>query len=78
MALLSKKKYNIPTQNIIGHSDIAPTRKKWPKRTIPGHIGENGFGLWKDDILETALDFNPEQDSNHGYDTKIFPCHQSI
>jgi N-acetylmuramoyl-L-alanine amidase len=32
MALLSKlkKEYNIPTQNIIGHSDIAPTRKMTP------------------------------------------------
>jgi N-acetyl-anhydromuramyl-L-alanine amidase AmpD len=36
MALLSKlkKEYNIPTQNIIGHSDIALVAKR-PKRTIP-------------------------------------------
>jgi N-acetylmuramoyl-L-alanine amidase len=32
MALLSKlqKQYGIPAQNIIGHSDIAPTRKSDP------------------------------------------------
>jgi N-acetyl-anhydromuramyl-L-alanine amidase AmpD len=58
MALLSKlkKEYNIPTQNIIGHSDIALVAK-----TTQAHysswntLAENGFGLWKDDILQTAL-----------------------
>ncbi|SEA04814.1 N-acetylmuramoyl-L-alanine amidase [Flavobacterium gillisiae] len=75
MALLSKlkKEYNIPTQNIIGHSDIAPTRKNDPSALFPWNIlAENGFGVWKNDILETApLDFNPEQGLRIiGYDTK--------
>ncbi|MEY2868840.1 MAG: hypothetical protein RIR01_1305, partial [Bacteroidota bacterium] len=64
MALLSKlkKDYNIPTQNIIGHSDIAPSRKKDPSALFPWKtLAENGFGIWKDDILPVApLDFNPE------------------
>ncbi|MEZ7500652.1 N-acetylmuramoyl-L-alanine amidase [Flavobacterium sp. Arc3] len=64
MALLSKlkKEYNIPTQNIIGHSDIAPSRKNDPSARFPWNtLAENGFGVWKNDILEPApLDFNPE------------------
>jgi N-acetyl-anhydromuramyl-L-alanine amidase AmpD len=79
MALLSKlkKEYNIPTQNIVGHSDIAPTRKNDPSALFPWNIlAENGFGLWKDDVLETApLDFNPEQALRIiGYDTKNLPA----
>jgi N-acetylmuramoyl-L-alanine amidase len=37
MALLSKlqKQYGIPAQNIIGHSDIAPTRKSDPSALFP-------------------------------------------
>ncbi|PKH68773.1 N-acetylmuramoyl-L-alanine amidase [Flavobacterium sp. ALD4] len=78
MALLSKlkKEYNIPTQNIVGHSDIAPTRKNDPSALFPWNtLAENGFGLWKDDVLETApLDFNPEQALRIiGYDTKNLP-----
>ena len=65
MALLSKlkKEYNIPTQNIIGHSDIAPTRKNDPSILFPWKtLAENGFGIWKDDLIETAPEnFNPEQ-----------------
>lgn len=75
MALLTKlkKDYNIPAQNIIGHSDIAPTRKKDPSALFPWKIlAENGFGIWSDEILETApLDFNIEQGLRIiGYDTK--------
>ncbi|MBC5836582.1 N-acetylmuramoyl-L-alanine amidase [Flavobacterium muglaense] len=65
MALLSKlkKEYNIPTQNIIGHSDIAPSRKVDPSTLFPWKVlADNGFGVWKDDFLETApANFNVEQ-----------------
>ncbi|WPR71193.1 N-acetylmuramoyl-L-alanine amidase [Flavobacterium sp. NG2] len=63
MALLSrlKKEYDIPTENIIGHADIAPTRKKDPSALFPWKtLAENGFGLWPDDTLEPApTNFDP-------------------
>ncbi|MFV8325476.1 N-acetylmuramoyl-L-alanine amidase [Flavobacterium sp. ZS1P14] len=75
LALLTKlkKDYNIPVQNIIGHSDIAPTRKKDPSALFPWKIlAEKGFGIWPDALLQTApLDFNIEQGLRIiGYDTK--------
>lgn len=75
LALLTKlkKDYNIPSQNIIGHADIAPTRKKDPSALFPWKIlAEKGFGIWPDLILEIApCDFNIEQGLRIiGYDTK--------
>jgi hypothetical protein len=35
---IEQKEYNIPTQNIVGHSDIAPTRKMTPAPYF-GNIG---------------------------------------
>ena len=75
LALLTKlkKDYNIPVQNIIGHADIAPTRKKDPSALFPWKLlSMNGFGIWPDDILEPApLDFNAEQALRIiGYDTR--------
>lgn len=67
-----KKDYNIPTQNIIGHADIAPSRKKDPSALFPWRVlAEKGFGIWPD-ILETApADFNIEQGLQIiGYNTK--------
>ena len=75
LALLSrlKKEYNIPTQNIIAHCDIAPTRKSDPSAFFPWkNLAELGFGLWYDTNLEKAPEnFNIEQGLRIiGYDTR--------
>lgn len=79
LALLTKlkKDYNIPVQNIIGHSDIAPKRKVDPSVLFPWKtLAEKGFGVWPDEELETApADFNVEQGLRIiGYDTKNLPA----
>ncbi|MGQ7944825.1 N-acetylmuramoyl-L-alanine amidase [Flavobacterium sp. WC2509] len=75
LALLTKlkKDYNIPTQNIIGHADIAPTRKKDPSALFPWKLlATNNFGVWPDDVLPCPPpDFNAEQGLQViGYNTK--------
>jgi N-acetylmuramoyl-L-alanine amidase len=75
LALLTKlkKDYNIPVQNIIGHSDIAPSRKTDPSKLFPWKLlALNGFGFWPDDVLEPApVNFNVEQALRIiGYNTK--------
>jgi N-acetylmuramoyl-L-alanine amidase len=78
LALLTKlkKDYNIPTQNILGHSDIAPTRKTDPSKLFPWKLlAVNGFGIWPDEVLELAPEnFNVEQALRIiGYNTKNLP-----
>ena len=75
LALLTKlkKDYNIPTQNIIGHSDIAPSRKTDPSKLFPWKLlALNGFGIWPDDVMEPApINFNTELALRIiGYNTK--------
>lgn len=75
LALLTKlkKDYNIPTQNILGHSDIAPGRKQDPSAFFPWKtLAEKGFGIWPDEILEEApFDFQIEPALRIiGYNTK--------
>ena len=68
-----KKDYNIPTENFIGHSDIAPTRKKDPSAFFPWKtLATMGFGVWTDEIIEEApATFNAEQGLRIiGYNTK--------
>jgi N-acetylmuramoyl-L-alanine amidase len=82
MALLSKlkKEYNIPTQNIIGHSDIALVAKR-PKRTIPlEYISRKWIWFVEDDILQTALSILilNRRYALSDMTLKIFRCHQSI
>ena len=41
------KKYNIKQKNILGHSDIAPTRKKDPGEKFPWkYLAQFGVGQW--------------------------------
>lgn len=47
-----KERYNIPTANFIGHSDIAPSRKVDPSIYFPWKmLADEGFGLWYDEEL---------------------------
>jgi len=67
-----KKKYNIPTANFIGHSDIAPSRKVDPSALFPWkRLAENGFGYWPGDSLAVPPEhFNPMDALRIiGYDT---------
>jgi N-acetylmuramoyl-L-alanine amidase len=71
-----KKLYNIPTQNIIGHLDIAPSRKNDPSELFPWRkLAENGFGIWPDEILKEApIGFDVDQGLRIiGYSTKNLP-----
>ena len=57
------EKYKIPSQNIVGHSDIAPGRKVDPSALFPWKtLAESGFGIWYDEekleTLELPVDFN--------------------
>ena len=41
------KKYKINPKNILGHSDIAPNRKKDPGEKFPWkYLSKNKIGLW--------------------------------
>lgn len=40
-------RYRIPAENILGHGDVAPTRKVDPSKFFPWErLAANGFGLW--------------------------------
>ena len=68
-----KKNYNIPAANIIGHADIAPTRKVDPNRFFPWQqLAENGFGYWYDTAnVKLPENFNSIQSLRIiGYDTR--------
>lgn len=43
------ERYHIPAANILGHADVAPTRKVDPSRYFPWKtLADHGFGLWCD------------------------------
>jgi len=68
-----KANYRIPTENFIGHADIAPTRKQDPSALFPWKLlAEKGFGIWYDDYLSAPpIDFNPGLALQIiGYDTR--------
>ena len=56
-----KKKYKIKNSNIVGHSDIAPLRKKDPGEKFPWNkLYKNKIGIWykKSKFKSKSLDYN--------------------
>jgi N-acetylmuramoyl-L-alanine amidase len=55
-----RRRYRIPAENILGHSDIAPTRKVDPSHRFPwSRLAEHGFGLWCDEASAALFDHAP-------------------
>ena len=40
------KKYNIKKKHFLGHSDIAPSRKKDPGEKFPELLSKYNIGIW--------------------------------
>jgi N-acetylmuramoyl-L-alanine amidase len=62
LALLTdiKARYHIPTENFLGHADVAPRRKTDPSRFFPWRrLAQSGFGLWCDPPFEPPPAFDP-------------------
>lgn len=67
-----KQRHHIPSKNIIGHGDVAPTRKVDPSHYFPWErLAQEGFGQWCWDVPNTLpVYFEPEQALRLvGYDT---------
>ncbi len=59
LCLILKKKYNIKRTNILGHSDIAPLRKKDPGEKFPWRkLKKKGLCMWYSDMKIRSLVFS--------------------
>jgi N-acetylmuramoyl-L-alanine amidase len=57
-----KARYRIPTENFLGHADVAPGRKVDPSAWFPWQqLAQRGYGLWCDPPLpEAPIGFDAE------------------
>lgn len=75
-------RYQIPATNILGHSDVAPTRKQDPGPMFPWKklYEEENIGMWYDDasmksiMMNSMSNFNTDKDKN----TFIFKFQQDL
>ena len=59
ICLILKKKYKIKSENFLGHSDIAPLRKKDPGEKFPWlKLSKNQIGNWYGLLNNKNLNFN--------------------
>lgn len=68
---------NIPRDAIIGHADLAPTRKSDPSKHFPWQrLAQAGFGHWYDEnLVEAPVGFDPVFALRAlGYDTSDLPA----
>ena len=70
------KKYKIKPENILGHSDIAPDRKKDPGESFPWkYLAKNNISLWhnlKDKILKDYRNLRVDNKSKNLFLNNIF------
>lgn len=53
------RRYVIPPEHIVAHSDIAPLRKKDPGELFPWHkLAESGIGIWPTELKQFAATNN--------------------
>lgn len=70
-------RFNIPRDAIIGHADLAPTRKNDPNRFFPWQrLAQAGFGKWYgENLAEAPANFDPALALDAlGYDTGNLPA----
>lgn len=62
LSLYLKARYNIPAQNFIAHSDLAPGRKVDPSKYFPwSSLASEGIGIWYDTTgVQVPTDFNEQ------------------
>lgn len=69
------QKYNIKPENILAHSDIAPTRKPDPGLSFPWKcLAKHGFGIWYNQHKLAAETNEINLLQTIGYDTTDLPA----